>query len=84
MVYYVPDEVQFKAGMNQYRELDLPFEEGFGEYTTTPYDLIRALKSIVDNNYAPSQLYAERMNSFFIKNNERANSLYNRLMSSNE
>lgn len=36
VLYFVPDYGQFKAGMNHYRELDLPFEKRSVRSSSTP------------------------------------------------
>ena len=46
VVYFMPDYAQFKAGFNDYKELDIPLEEGFGELTKTADELILALSKI--------------------------------------
>ena len=66
IVYFMPDLLQFKSGMNDYRELDIPFEKGFGELTQNTTELCNALQRIVENSGEAISPYAERTNSFFL------------------
>ncbi|WP_101722932.1 bifunctional glycosyltransferase/CDP-glycerol:glycerophosphate glycerophosphotransferase [Eggerthella timonensis] len=81
VVYFLPDEVEFKAGLNGYRELDLPLEEGFGPLSRTGTDLLDAVASIVENEGRPAAPYRQRMEGFFFHydNNQRER-LYDELM----
>jgi len=67
IIYFVPDYDKFKAGVSHnYRELDLPLEDGFGPFTKTADQLIEALTTYVENGFVPSEPYAERMANFFL------------------
>lgn len=66
IMYYVPDWMQFISGMNQYRELDLPFEEAFGPLVTNDEDAIVEIEKAIKNNFSPDKLYMERMKHFFL------------------
>lgn len=66
IVYFMPDLLQFKSGMNDYRELDIPFEKGFGELTQNATELCDALRRIVENSGEAISPYAERTTGFFL------------------
>ncbi|WP_449316501.1 bifunctional glycosyltransferase/CDP-glycerol:glycerophosphate glycerophosphotransferase [Rubneribacter sp.] len=66
IAYFLPDEQEFRAGLNGYRELDLPLEEGFGPIARTPDELLDALESLLDNGGKPSPPHAHRMEGFFL------------------
>ena len=76
IIYYVPDYTDFKAGLNQYRELDIPFEKAFGKLTLTADDLIGETEKICMNNFETEDIYKDRMQGFFIENEKPAQALY--------
>lgn len=65
IVYFMPDYKEFKAGMNDYRELDIPFEKGFGKFTENTVELCDAIEKIIKNNGEPLSPYKERNADFF-------------------
>ena len=77
MMYFVPDDEMFRAGMNDYRKLDLPLEEGFGPFTMTADELLDSLEEYAANNFEPVEPYKSRMESFFLhKDNNCRDRLY--------
>ena len=66
ILYFVPDYLEFRSGIYPYRDLDLPFEEAFGELTITPEDAVRALGRILENGAVPEEMYRQRMDGFFL------------------
>lgn len=66
IIYFLPDYVQFKAGMNDYREIDIPFENGFGELTETTDEAVNAIDRIIHNDGFPLDKYRKKTDSFFI------------------
>lgn len=81
IMYYVPDWMQFISGMNQYRELDLPFEEAFGPLVTNDEDAIVEIEKAIKNNFSPDKLYMERMKHFFLPIENCREKLYKYLIS---
>lgn len=65
IIYFMPDLMQFRAGMNDYRELDIPFEKGFGELTQNGAELCAALEKIIANGGEAIEPYDERCEGFF-------------------
>lgn len=78
VIYFVPDYTLFKAGVtHNYRELDLPLEDGFGEFTQTAEELLEALRKLAANDFRPAEQYAEKMKGFFLdKGKNHADMLY--------
>ncbi len=70
MMYFVPDIEMFRAGMNDYRKLDLPLEEGFGPLACDSDTAVSQLCELVERNGEPDRIYADRMNGFFINNDK--------------
>jgi CDP-glycerol glycerophosphotransferase (TagB/SpsB family) len=79
IVYFVPDLVQFKAGLNLYRQLDLPFEKAFGELTESGDEAVNALRRIIENGMQPQREYQERMDRFFLPIEDSCEMLYHML-----
>lgn len=77
IVYFLPDHLEFEAGLNHYSELDLPFDKGFGPYCETAEEALAALKCIIeeDVNGDSTIAYREKRAHFFLhedgKNSER-------------
>lgn len=76
IVYFVPDMKEFKCGLNTYRELDIPFEEGFGELTTNTEEFIHALLDVIDNDLKALDKYQNRMDGFFLPMNNIRENIY--------
>lgn len=72
IVYFMPDYREFKAGMNDYRELDIPLEKGFGELTQNGNELCAALQRIIDNSGEPVSPYKENNADFFFNKEKDA------------
>lgn len=69
--YFFPDYDLFKAGLNIYRELDLPFEKGFGKMTTKSEDAIKEVEKLLKNKCVPDKIFYDRTNNFFIHNDNK-------------
>ena len=70
IIYYMPDYTEFKAGMNDYRELDIPFENGFGEFCENDADLIDSINKIIGNGSLPLEKYYQRNAEFFFNHDK--------------
>jgi glycosyltransferase involved in cell wall biosynthesis len=70
IAYFVPDMVEFKAGLHSYRELDLKYEDAFGKLCLTSEELIKEILSYEKTDFKVKKIYEKRMNDFFyeIKN----------------
>ena len=78
IIYFMPDFKEFKAGMNDYRELDIPFEKGFGEFTQNEAELCTALNRIMENSGEPISPYKEKNADFFFdKEKDACDRIYN-------
>ena len=80
ILYFVPDKDLFDAGLNHYRELDIPLDDGFGELSTTPEKAVDDVIALIENNCTPEENYVERMNGLFFDVENHAEELYNYLM----
>ncbi|MCM1063625.1 MAG: bifunctional glycosyltransferase family 2 protein/CDP-glycerol:glycerophosphate glycerophosphotransferase [Eubacterium sp.] len=76
IIYFVPDILQFRAGMCQYRELDLPFEKAFGHLIVDCESAINELRQIINNNFIPDAIFRERMDNFYLPMKNCADELY--------
>ena len=76
-MYFVPDDEMFRAGMNDYRKLDLPLEEGFGPLALNAEQAVDYLCGLVNRNGEPEKIYRERMDGFFLyKDNNCRDRIY--------
>lgn len=81
IVYFLPDKDKFLSGMNLYRELDLPLEEGFGPVADNELDICSAIETIVNRGFVPEEQYLKKMEPFFLyKDNKQRDRLYQSLI----
>lgn len=70
ILYFMPDRLEFDAGLNQYRELDLPLEDAFGPYCSTPEEVITGLLRLIEHRDGKRDeeldAYRRRADSFFL------------------
>lgn len=74
VIYFVPDIVEFRAGLNHYSELDLPFEEGFGPFCVDPDDVCANLEMLLGSSSESDELrllYRRRAQEFFLHRDSR-------------
>ena len=65
VAYFVPDEVELRAGLNGFHELDLPFRQGFGPFCETSDQLVEALEHLMRQGAQPEAPFTDRMEGFF-------------------
>lgn len=82
IMYFVPDMQQFKAGMNHYRELELPWEEAFGKLVLEAEEAVNEVLRIIDNDFIPDPIFKERMDNFYLPLDSCAEKLYQYLTGS--
>ncbi len=70
LMYFVPDDEMFRAGMNDYRKLDLPLEDGFGPLAHNADEALNAIIEIVNRNGEAEEHYKKKMDSFFINSDK--------------
>lgn len=81
IIYFLPDRDMFRAGMNDYREIDIPFEEGFGDLAVNAEEAVAAIEKILKNGGNAETKYADKMKSFFYyKDNNQTDRLYQELI----
>lgn len=81
IIYFLPDMDMFRAGMNDYREIDIPFEDGFGDLVLNAEEAVTAIEKIFNNDGKPEQKYAVKMKDFFFyKDNHQTDRLYEALI----
>ena len=81
ILYFVPDMDLFEAGLNHYRELDIPLGDGFGELSTTCEKAVDDVIALIENNCVPEKEYVDRMNGLFFDVDNHAEALYKSLIS---
>lgn len=80
ILYFVPDKDLFDAGLNHYRELDIPLDKGFGELSTTCEKAIDDVIALIENNCVPEEKYVNKMNGLFFDIENHSEELYNNLI----
>ncbi len=80
VIYYFPDVADFIAGRYQYRQLDLPLEQGFGRLLTQPDAAVDEIIRIAKNHFVPDPVYQKRMQEFFLPLHDCREQLYRRLI----
>lgn len=81
IMYFVPDMYEFNAGLNQYRKLDLPFEEAFGRLVTDAEEAVNEVIRVMEREFAPEPEYQKRMNEFYLPMEDCCGALYDILIS---
>ena len=77
----MPDYAQFKAGFNDYKELDIPLEEGFGELTKNADELLGALDRIIKNDGKALPPFDKKTDGFFLNQDKNSRAeIYSHLM----
>lgn len=76
ILYFVPDYVQFKAGMGHYKDLDLPFDKAFGPFTTNPEEAAALVADEIEKGFAVEAVYKERMDNFYLPLDRCGDRLY--------
>jgi CDP-glycerol glycerophosphotransferase (TagB/SpsB family) len=73
VMYFLPDHVEFKAGLNQYSSLDLPYDEAFGPYCEDAETACATLGKLLDGSLPEEQarLYERRSNELFLHTDAR-------------
>lgn len=83
IVYFLPDDEMFRSGMHDYREIDIPFEDAFGDLALTAEEAVECLRKVLKNQCIPEKKYSDRMKQFFLyKDNRQRERLYQALTGS--
>ncbi len=80
IMYFVPDMYEFNAGLNQYRKLDLPFEEAFGALVTDAESAAAEVIEVIKRGFKPGAEYQKRMDEFYLPMEDCCGKLYDLLM----
>lgn len=80
ILYFVPDKDLFDAGLNHYRKLDIPLDEGFGELSTTCEKAVNDVIGLIENNCVPEEKYVRKMDSLFFDVEHHSEEIYNNLI----
>lgn len=80
IIYFVPDETEFKAGLHSYRKLDLPLEEAFGDVVKNAQELEKEILYYVKNDFKIKKEYETRCKKFFVKESNPQEKIYQELL----
>lgn len=80
VVYYVPDINEFKCGLNHYRELDMPLEDGLGFFATDVESIVDHIIELAKNNFIVKEEYKDKYAKFYeLISSKATDALYNAL-----
>lgn len=80
IIYFVPDMIEFNAGLHTYRGLDLEYKDAFGNLCLTEKELLKEIEKIVKNKYKMDNVYKKRMDNFFKISKDPCEEIYNVLI----
>lgn len=80
ILYFMPDLELFEAGLNHYRQLDIPLDHGFGEFASDPQKAVDDVIALLDNGCVPEKKYIDRMEGLFLCSDEPDEALYQELV----
>ena len=81
LLYFVPDYDEFKCGaVTFYRDLDLKFEDGFGDFAKTAEDAAKFTIDRIKRGFQTDAKYKDRIDNFFITKENHCEKLYDYLM----
>lgn len=80
ILYFIPDIVEFKAGLHTYKKLELSDDELFGPISYNSENLIKNIIDVIKNNYTVEQPYSQRMKEFFNIAENPCDAIYNALI----
>lgn len=80
IIYFVPDMIEFNAGLHTYRNLDLEYKDAFGNLCLSENDLLKEIEEITKNKFNPKTLYKKRMDNFFNIKENPCEFIYNELI----
>ncbi|MDO5334615.1 MAG: glycosyltransferase [Coriobacteriia bacterium] len=73
VMYYLPDEKEFRAGLNQYRELEVPLDDAFGPYSADFEEAVSNLDGILkDLDAGVVSRFAEKADRLFLHHDDKA------------
>lgn len=77
IVYFLPDEKEFKAGLHSYKDLDLKYEDAFGKLCLDSHTLLDEVENIVNHHFEVEEPFKSRMENFFVIDNDPCEKIYN-------
>lgn len=80
IIYFVPDYEEFTSGMNQYRELDLPFDKAFGNLVYEADRAVDEVEKIINRKMEPEEIFVERMQKFYLPMGDNSEKVYQYLL----
>lgn len=80
IIYFLPDKEEVESGLHSYRQLDLKYEDAFGELCLTEEELLNEMKRVISNKFEVQKPYDSRMSNFFIDISNPCEELYRALI----
>ena len=79
IAYFLPDPIEFNAGLHTYSELDLKYEDAFGDLCVKSTELLDLVRKYINNGFEVDPKYLDRMKGFFIDCKDPCEKIYNSL-----
>lgn len=79
IIYFMPDILEFKAGLHSYRELDLSYEDALGPYCESVADVLKEIEKLILHDRDVDTVYKERQKKFFTVSKNPTETIYNSL-----
>ena len=80
ILYFLPDKLEIEAGLHIYKNLDLGYDDSFGDLCLTTEELLKKLKIIIDKDFEVSKKYLKRMDKCFLDINDPCEEIYNNII----
>lgn len=79
ILYFMPDQLEFKSGLHSYSDLDLKYENAFGDLYLESEEIIERIIKEINGKFKNSKKYSDRMKNFFYKIDSCQEKLYEEL-----
>lgn len=79
IIYYIPDLDEFLSGMNHYRELDIPLEEGMGFFSDDAQCIVDYLEKHYSQRFRVEDKYSDKYDDFYLQIEDSRGTIYKAL-----
>lgn len=84
VIYFLPDEKEFKAGLHSYQKLDLSYEDAFGPLCHEGAGLVTEIEKCIKGGCEVQTPFIERMTSFYTYSGNPLDNIYDALIDERE
>lgn len=76
IIYYLPDKLEFYAGMHEFRHLKVPFDKAFGDICLEYVDVVDKIINIKYNNFIVNDTFKKEMENFYQGSTNPCSAIY--------